>query len=263
MKVVIQLFLFDLEKCENTIERYLKEYRLMEYLNVLLKNVNDKHIEEIHILLDTERAFDFYKNTTNTFPNKEKLKFILHGHQPTYKEIMEYIKNTFKENELICLMNSDIFFNSENDHLLIKKYLQKNHLFALTRHEITDEGHTIHNLETCPFTEFGGSCDTYIFYTPLQENLDLSKMDFLQNNFGAEAVFMKFWVDAGYELWNPCYDIITLHLHRGRTHFSNYSYINNEFNSVSNSRTPLPPIPLYICTPDILGHYCQTHIPDQ
>lgn len=263
MKVVIQLFLFDFDTCENNMERFLKEYRLNEYLNVLLRNVSDQNIEEIHILCDSEKAFVFYKNITNNFPNKEKMKFILHGHQPTYKEIMEYVKSTFDANELICLMNSDIYFNSENDHFLIKKHLQKNQLFALTRHEITDEGHKIHNLETCPFTEGGGSCDTYIFYTPLKENLDLSKMDFVQNLFGAEAVFMKFWVDAGYELWNPCYDIITLHLHKGRTHFSNYSYINNEWNSVSNVRTPLPPIPLDIYKQDILDQYCQTHIPDQ
>jgi hypothetical protein len=68
-------------------------------------------------------------------------------------------------------------------------------------------------------------------------------MDFRQNLFGAEAVFMKPWADAGYEIWNPCDDIITLHLHQDRIHFEAYATIDNPENAAYNPKTKLPSFP--------------------
>jgi hypothetical protein len=67
-------------------------------------------------------------------------------------------------------------------------------------------------------------------------------MDFCQNLFGAENVFMKVWVDAGYEIWNPCDHIITLHLHQDRIHFQQYATIDTPENRVYNLKTSLPPL---------------------
>lgn len=239
MNVVIQLFLFDFSRCTHSVERTLKEHRLQEYCQTLRINLADSHIKSIHVLCENEEAHQYFNDIVQ---NSSKVFFEVVGHQPTYKEIMEYVRKTFLTKEIVCIMNGDIFFNSELDHILIQTHLQKNHLFALTRHELTDKGHTIHTLETCPFTGNGGSSDTFIFYTPLPETLDISRMDFRQNLFGAEAVFEKFWVDAGYELWNPCDDIITLHLHHNRIHFEQYDKINTPENSAANWKTSLPPL---------------------
>jgi hypothetical protein len=240
MNVVIQLFLYNLSNCKNEYERMRKELRVEEYTRVLLINLSNPDIKSIHVLCEDNTALEFYKRSTEDYASK--IFFTLVGHQPTYKEIMEYVKATFLTKEIVCIMNADIFFNSTNDTYLIQKHLRPNYLFSLTRHEITDEGHKTHNLETCPFTGNGGSSDTFIFYTPLRDTLDITHMDFRQNLFGAEAVFEKFWVDAGYEMWNPCDDIITLHLHRDRIHFEQYAKINTPENSAANWKTPLPPI---------------------
>lgn len=240
MNVVIQLFLYDLQKCSTPYERQRKEIRIQEFATVLRLNLANPYIKSVHVLCESQSAADYYEVVANEYSTKAV--FTVVGHQPTYKEIMEYVKKTFVEKEIVCVMNGDIFFNSENDHLLIEKHLQPHHLFSLTRHELTDSGHKTHTAESCPFTVNGGSSDTFIFYTPLRENLDLSKMDFRQNLFGAEAVFMKPWSDAGYEIWNPCDDIVTLHLHEGRIHFERYATIDNPSNAVYNPKTPLPPL---------------------
>ena len=238
MNVVIQLFLYDLQKCSTSYERQRKENRIQEFASVLCFNLANPYVKSVHVLCESQSAADYYQYVTNEYSTKAV--FTVVGHQPTYKEIMEYVKKTFVEKEIVCVMNADIFFNSENDYLLIEKHLQPHHLFSLTRHEFTDTGHKTHTAESCPFTVGGGSSDTFIFYTPLRENLDISKMDFRQNLFGAEGVFMKPWSDAGYEIWNPCDDIITVHLHQGRIHFETYATINNDSNSVINLKTPLP-----------------------
>lgn len=240
MNVVIQLFLYDLNNCKSDYERARKEIRVQEFGTVLRANLENYHIKSVHILAETQEAANYFHTVAGEYVNKTV--FTVVGHQPTYKEIVDYVKKTFTTKEIVCIMNGDIFFNSQNDHLLIEKYLQPNYLFSLTRHELTDIGHKTHTAESCPFTINGGSSDTFIFYTPLPDTLDTSKMDFRQNLFGAEAVFMKPWADAGYQIWNPCDDIITLHLHEGRIHFERYATIDNPTNAVYNPKTPLPPL---------------------
>ena len=240
MNVIIQLFVFNLAECQSQYELRTKEFRLLEYTRVLSTNLADKNIKHIYALCESKEAIEFY---TCNIPLTNKITFYLVGHQPSYKEFMLFVKETIPDNEIVCIMNADMFFNSDNDHQLIQKHLQTHHIFALTRHEITDDNHTIHTLETCPFTGNGGSSDTFIFYTPVRNTLDINKMDFHQNLFGAEAVFLKPWVDAGYEIWNPCDQIITLHQHAHRTHFKEYKYINTPENSAANWKTGLPPLP--------------------
>ena len=242
MNVVIQLFLFDLNACKSSVERENKEHRILEYSTVLRKNTADPYIKQIYVLCESQSAADYFQRVVEF---DKKVSFLVIGHQPTYKELFEFIKATIPPGEIVCLMNADIFFNSEKDHQRIQKHLQPHHLFSLTRHEITNDGHTECSFDTCPFTR-GGSSDTFIFYTPIRPTFNTSKLDYRQNLFGAEAVLHKVWFDAGYEIWNPCGDIITLHLHRGRIHFQQYSYIVEEYtneNSYCNTRTSLPPIP--------------------
>lgn len=238
MNIVIQLFLYDWSACKSNFEFLRKQHRVNEYTQVFLKNLEDPNIKSIHVLCEDQIAEDYFKKVAE--PYSSKAIFLVVGHQPTYREIMEYVKRTFPPNELICVMNGDIYFRSEKDHSLIKEYIKPNYLFALTRHEITNEGHTVCNLDTCPFTG-GGSCDTFLFLTPLADSLEIETVGFRQNLFGAENVFMKMWHTAGYEIWNPCGDIVTLHLHEGRVHFEAYDKINTEENCVLNLRTPLPP----------------------
>lgn len=235
MHIVIQLFLYDSPTYNPD-----KERRVREFETALVTNLNNPKIQSVHALCVSKRALEHFSAVVNSYKEKAVLSEI--QNQPTYKEIVEYIQRTFYRNELVCIMNSDIFFNTVRDIELVEKYMKPNYLFSLTRHEITNDGHTFCTANTCPFTVWGGSSDTFIFYTPIPSTLDTSKMDFKQNLFGAEARFMKPWADAGYEIWNPCDDIITLHIHHGRIHFEKYETIatHESSHAVINHKTTLP-----------------------
>jgi hypothetical protein len=240
MNCILQLFLFDLNQCKSEYEFQRKQLRIREHAICLLRNCCDPSIKSLHIFVDTNEAKEFYSQITN--PYGEKATYILHGRQPTYKDLVDYAKQTFSDGELVCIMNSDMIFNSQKDHALIQKIAKPKRLISLTRHEFTDENHSICTRDTCPFTHDGGSSDVFIFVMPIDSKFDTSSVDHKQNMFSAEAVFHKAWTTCGYEIVNPCDDIITIHIHKDRVHFQAYEYlkVDNDLTTM-NWRTPLPP----------------------
>jgi hypothetical protein len=239
MQVLIQLFLYDFAQCQDTWELNRKQYRLRETCFCLAKNCEDPSIESMHIFVETEGEKQFFSDYTKQY---SKAVYIVHGKQPTFKDFMDYAKKTFTDNQIVCIMNSDIIFNLEKDHELIRKIAKPKRLISLTRHELTDDDHTICTPVTCEFARYGGSSDVFIFTMPLQENFPFSSIDHKQNMFGAEHVFHKAWHDCGYEIINPCDDIITIHIHKDRTHFVQYETVDKQdgTNAVYNPKTNLP-----------------------
>lgn len=236
MHCVLQLFLYDLETCHPH-ERAMKQYRQQELEWCFIQNLSDENIEKLHIFFESQKAMDHYMSIST---RTGKCVPILFGRQPTYKDLMMYVRQTFLQDEIVCIMNADMFFRSVVDHKLIRKHLGKQMLFALTRHEITDLGHTIHGEETCPFTVHGGSADVFLFRAPVSAEFDVDLVDHRQNVFGGENVFCYAWHKAGYQILNPCDDIITLHMHRNRHHFQQYPTIGTEETRFLNLKTPLP-----------------------
>ena len=238
MNCIVQLFVYDFEKCKNQPEFQAKLVRLEETKICLHRNCSDPSIKSMHIFVDTELAMNYYSQVTNSF--KEKVTYILHGKQPLYSDLVRYAASKFLEGETVCIMNSDVFFNSQKDQELIRKIIKPKRLISLTRHEFTDDNHTICNEDTCSFTVHGGSSDVFIFQTPVPPEFNYETVSHKQNMFGAEAVFHKAWNDCGYEICNPCDDIKTIHLHRGRVHFEVYTHVQTPENSMMNLKTPLP-----------------------
>jgi hypothetical protein len=240
MNCVLQLFLYDFTTCKSQFELYQKQVRLQEHSICLLRNCCDPSIQSLHIFVDTQQAKDFYSEITN--PYGQKAKYIVHGKQPTYKDLLDYVIQKFVDGDIVCIMNSDIIFNSQKDHKLIQKIAKPKRLISLTRHEYTDEDHTICTPETCGFVGNGGSSDVFIFTMPIDERFNTELVNHKQNMFSAEAVFHKAWTTCGYELVNPCDDIITIHIHKDRVHFQAYEHLNTEENSMTmNWKTQLPP----------------------
>lgn len=236
MHCVIQLFLYDFSGGHH-FELNMKQIRQQEMDICLLRNISDENIESLHIFVDSQKTLDHYKQVAL---DSLKCKYILFGRQPTYKDLVLYAKENFQKDEIVCIMNADMFFRSSHDHEVIQKHLKEKELWALTRHEITDMLHTVHTEDTCPFTVHGGSADVFLFRAPVPENLDLESIDHLQNVFGGENVFCYAWHKAGYAIKNPCDDVITLHLHRNRHHFHQYPTIGTEETRFLNLKTQLP-----------------------
>ena len=234
MNVVIQLYMYDLHSCTSEYEMTRKMLRQKEIATCLVLNLNNPIVKSVHALIDTEQAFEYYRQIANHFPHKPFVATVC-GKQPTYKDLMMYIKETFPDGELVSLMNCDMFFNSNFSLDFVNQHLTANRMFALTRHEITDDNHiTCDDRETCPFTKAGGSADTFLFRTPIPANFPYDSVNHKQNMFSAEGVFNMAWHRSGVEVLNPCKQLVTLHLHKDRIYFEEYQRVGTPEDSFTN-----------------------------
>ena len=225
MNVVIQLFLYKINVNDSPINATLKQQRQDEFDLCFLSNIQHPAIKTLYVLCETQEAIIYYKAISNMI--NKTIHFILFGHQPTYKELLEFASQNIPNDEVVCIMNSDIYFHTSLEFSFIDKHLQKNMIFGLTRHEHTDGNHTICNSETCALVYLHrGSHDTFIFRTPIPFAIDLSAINNLQNLFGSENIFLHEWNKAKCKVLNPCHQIKTIHLHKNRVYFENYPRIN-------------------------------------
>ena len=136
MNVVIQLFLYKPKENASEQEIVLKNQRQKEIDICFLVNSHHPAIKQIYILCETQETIEYYKNIGRDV--EDKLQFIPFGHQPTYKEFLEFVKDTIPDNEVVCIMNSDIYFHKDFQFSFLEKHLKEKMIFGLTRHEHTD-----------------------------------------------------------------------------------------------------------------------------
>ena len=222
MELIIQLFQYSYNENEDNYMIHCKNTRQSEYNNCLLKNLEHKYVNKIHIFVQNRDDEEYFKNIVGSYIDKCKFILFQRG-QPHYKDLIQYAY-TLPDNTVISIMNGDIFFDEEIEFDVIDKYVHKNQMFALSRHEYTTENHTICKKDTCPFIWkwIGGSADTFIMRTPIMNNINLDTIDHKQNIGGAEGVFLKNLNIAGYYIWNASIQIRTIHLHRIRSSLESY-----------------------------------------
>ena len=225
MNVVIQSFLYKPKSSSDVNEILLKKQRQQEIDICFQINSHHPAVKRMYVLCETPETIEYYKNLTRDV--EEKMNFILFGHQPTYKEFLEFVKDNIPEKEVVCIMNSDIYFHESVDFSFIKRHLKDNMIFGLTRHEHTNLDHSECNSDTCSLVYLHrGSHDTFIFRTPIPSAIDLDSINNRQNLFGSENVFLHAWNKAKWTVKNPCHQMKTVHLHRNRVYFENYPRIN-------------------------------------
>ncbi len=225
MNVVIQLFLYKPKPDSSEQDILLKQQRQKEIDICFLVNSHHPAVKQMYILCETQETIEYYKNISRDV--EDKLIFVPFGHQPTYKEFLEFVRENIPENEVVCIMNSDIYFHESVTFSFIDKHLKERMIFGLTRHEHTNVDHSECNAETCSLVYLHrGSHDTFIFRTPIPAHIDLDSINNKQNLFGSENIFLHAWNKAKWTVKNPCHQIRTLHLHRNRVYFEHYSRIN-------------------------------------
>jgi len=225
MNAVIQLFLYRCAPGANEVERLLKERRQHEIDLCFQMNSHHPAIKKMYILCENQETIQYYRALGDDV--KEKLEFILFGHQPTYKEFLEFVRDFIPDDEIVCIMNSDIYFHKDVSVSFLEKHLTHKKIFGLTRHEFTDLDHTVCNEKSCPLIYLHrGSHDTFLFRTPISSTIDLASIDNRQNLFGSENVFLHAWNKAGWTVQNPCHQIKTVHVHAHRVYFQDYPRIN-------------------------------------
>jgi hypothetical protein len=177
------------------------ELRDKELVTAFIKNINYFLIEKIHLFVDDIKAFDLINNITNY---SDKIKIIKIGIKPTYSDYFKYICD-YLPDKICMITNSDIYIDS-CDVKLLDLLTNNKFVYALTRHE--------HNL-SCPLiNNYLGSHDCYIFNSKfINTDIINENTNFYQNFIGIESRIIKSFCDIGFKPYNPCKQIIIIHLH--------------------------------------------------
>ena len=178
--------------------------RMIEIKECLINNNNNKLIDEIHLFIEKDYNFDFIKNN--------KIKFIKTDKQLSFKKVFDY-SNTFDDNHIIILANSDIYFDESLQNI---HYIDFNKTFyALNKYNLDKNNNLV--LDETP-----GSQDTWIWkplFTIIQNENNTN--DYFDNDDGiilgvgaCDNRILKIVEDSGYNIRNICRKIKTVHNHK-------------------------------------------------
>ena len=180
-----------------------------ELLECLYKNLHNEDIHKIYLFVDDILSLN--KVLEINFQNK--INIIQVGKQPLYSDLFEYCIDNLQDK--ICMIsNSDIYLYKFDKILL--DYLNTS-IFALSRHE---------NDLKCHVLGFG-SHDAFIFLSNILNKNILENMNHIQNLAGSDDNIINILVDNGYKLFNPCFEIIIIHLHNSLVRTYNEKKIAN------------------------------------
>ena len=172
--------------------------RNVEISDCLQKNLECSSIEKIHLYVDNDLALSKLYQLYNE-ENKNKINIIKIGLQPLYSDLFQYAIDNL--NDKICMIsNSDIYLYKVDNNLLNKL---SNNVFALSRHESDFKCHVLG----------WGSHDAFIFYPKYINKNILKNIQHVQNISGSDDSIINNLVDSGLKLYNPCFQIIIIHLH--------------------------------------------------
>jgi hypothetical protein len=218
MELIVQLFTYRID--DNDPLRAQKKQRQFEVNECFRRNVKNPVFSTIHILLERASDLVYFQNLIKDFGEKDKCNFVIFGRQPKYADFVFYAKTKIQDNKMVCIMNSDIYMG-KTDINFIDSELDYNTLIALSRHEYTDDAHSLCDANTCNIIyRYHGSHDAFIFRTPVPKEYNFEYVCIPQNIGGSENIFMNSWVMSSKQLKNLCFDIPIFHMHKYR--YSNY-----------------------------------------
>jgi hypothetical protein len=173
------------------------EQRNNELLECLYKNLNNDFIEKIYLYVDDIKSL----NKAIEIDKNNKIVIVNVGNQPTYYDMFKYSIDNLK-NSICMISNSDIYLY-KCDIKVLEQLHNKNNIFSLSRHE---------NNFKCEVLGWG-SHDAFLF-KPCYLNYEiLEGMNHVQNIAGSDDNIVNILCDNGFKLYNPCFEILIVHLH--------------------------------------------------
>jgi hypothetical protein len=193
-----------LGKTVHLITQYYKDNsseRQKEIDLCLEKNIENKHIDQIHLLLESEDV----KIPTNYQVDKVKITVI--GKRWKFRDAFEYCNRELSG--LVCIVaNSDIYFDQSINHILRQRTFT-GQFISLTRYDVTKENTLRFNEWTASFCQ-----DAWIFESPLP--LNTIDTDYYFGWMGCDnriAYEIKHNARPAFHIYNPCYLVCSRHLH--------------------------------------------------
>lgn len=219
MNIITQLYRYQVDDTTSNEQKAKIEQRHLELDRCLQVNIQHSFVKKIYVMYEKEFDKEYYENLVSDY--KSKIEFIYVGRQAHYKDFLVFVRKNIPDNEVVCFLASDIYINFNLNISFFDNMLPVNTVFGITRHEPTDKDHTICNKDTCCLAHSTGGCgDCFIFRTPMPENIDLEALDHKQNRWGGECNFLHQWYKVGAKVWNPCFQVKTIHLHHNSEYFS-------------------------------------------
>lgn len=216
----------------------INDNRTNELFEALQKNMGNTSIKQIHLFLDDMMAYEKIQTLNKSvFFNK----IIICGikSNPKHIDFFNYAIHKLP-NEICMIINSDIYLYEIDENLLLSVKNDKI-AYALSRYEW--------DMTTPQINRYLGSHDGYIF-TPKHINNSLDLVNFYPNIPGIETHIIKMFVENNYKVYNPCFQIKIVHLHKSniRNYKDNWIGLHNcgDDNHFFNSVWCIPPIHLQI-----------------
>lgn len=166
-----------------------------ELTECLINNINNDLISKIYLFVDDSEA----KLKALELDTKNKIEIISEGKQPLCSDFFLYANENLK-GKICMISNSDIYLYICDTDCFIR--MGEKDVFALSRHE--------KNLK-CEVMGFG-SHDSYIFRSPIKIDY-IENLAHIQNLAGSDDSIVNNLIDSGNNLYNPCFQIMIVHLH--------------------------------------------------
>jgi len=181
----------------------LDSSRSKELETCLLNNISSTFVEKIHLFVDDIDSLNRLNMLVN---DTDKIVVIDIGKKPKYYDYLKYIIDNLP-NKICMITNSDIYIH-QCDVKLINELMTNKIVYSLTRYE--------HDMSPTLINNFGGSHDCYIFNSSFLDTsiLQSQHVDFYQNIPGIETRIISSFLNEGFKVYNPCYQIQIVHLHK-------------------------------------------------
>lgn len=179
--------------------------RFNEYILTLKINVNNNYIKKIHIFWDlkTGEPHQQFKNIFDKYSNK--INIIYNTGRTDFFTLFDYPEKN--SDEIYCVCNGDIILSS--DICKLHDINIQNKLIALTRWEfISEESISIKHRYGQPNKY---SQDVWCFKPNL--NIPIETKNIFLGVVHCDGYLINEFKKKNIPIYNPCNDIITLHLH--------------------------------------------------
>ena len=175
---------------------------------VLLKNIQNKYIDKLHVISNCELPIQDDKIIETRLSEDSR---------PSGGFILNYVNKNLP-GEIVACTNTDVFFDDSIQYInFFKNWDHK--AMCLRRWTNTNRTHPhkpfLITKDSPKDLQYGelGSIDTYVFRAPFIFNGDSYLMDFDWGDGGSDYRMMYFMEQEGYEYINPCYLIRHYHHH--------------------------------------------------
>jgi hypothetical protein len=171
----------------------------------LLGNINNPYVDSLHIFIDGNTTAAQVPISADQYIGR--IIFVHMPQQPTYADLADYA-NRHLQGHIAVMMNADNVFT---DAVQGFHHMAANQVFGLSRHASKDVAFAAcHDHNHC--LNYGGSFDAFGFVSPLPPEV-VESLRYKQNLMGADVATVAVFRHFGYDVVNPCKDMVMLHNH--------------------------------------------------